>query len=105
MILRDVWKLANKHHLTPKSVRTDKITSTAQYAELPIKMEINGNFDGFYEFLLDLEKLPRITRVPSMKLKKSRDTEGNMEAEIVLSVFFESEHPAKSKSQLQERRS
>ena len=89
VILKDVWELASKHQLTPKSVRTDKITATAKYAELPIKMQINGDFDGFYEFLLSLEKLPRVTRLPSMKLEKSKETEGNMEAEIVLSIFFE----------------
>ena len=34
-ILREVWELADKHDLTPKSVRTDKIQTTANYAELP----------------------------------------------------------------------
>jgi type IV pilus assembly protein PilO len=89
VVLRDVWRLAAENNLTPKSVRTDKIVTTAQYAELPIKMTILGNFSGFYTFLQELEKLPRITRTPSMKLKKLDDEEGVMQADMVLSIFFE----------------
>ena len=89
VILEEVWKLAAAHSLKPKSVRTDKIAGTAHYAELPIKMEIIGDFDGFYSFLLSLEKLPRITRMPEMKLKKIEGEEGKMTADITLSIFFE----------------
>lgn len=89
IVLRDVWRLAAENNLTPKSVRTDKIIATSQYAELPIKMTIIGNFSGFYTFLQELEKLPRITRTPSMKLKKLDNDEGAMQVDMVLSIFFE----------------
>jgi type IV pilus assembly protein PilO len=89
VVLRDVWRLAAENDLTPKSVRTDKIVDSAQYAELPIKMTIIGNFSGFYTFLQELEKLPRITRTPSMKLEKLDDEDGEMQADMVLSIFFE----------------
>ncbi len=98
-ILQDVWNLASEHQLTPKSIRTEKEQGTAQYTELPIKMVIVGDFDGFYEFLLDLEKLPRITRTPTMQLKKlHRDEEGVMQADLVLSIFFEGESLAGGRS-------
>lgn len=89
VVLSEVWKLASIHNLTPKSVRTDKIQSKRQYSALPIKMKIIGDFDGFYEFLLELEKMPRITRLPTMKLQKKGDAEGHMHAEVVLTIFFE----------------
>ena len=89
VILEEVWKLAAEHNLTPKSVRTDKIKANRQYAEQPIKLKIIGDFDGFYEFLLSLENLPRITRLPLMKLKKKGESEGHMHADMVLSIFFE----------------
>ncbi len=89
VVLRDVWRLAAENDLTPKSVRTDKIVASAHYAELPIKMTIIGDFSGFYTFLQELEKLPRITRTPSMKLKKLDKQEGEMQADMVLSIFFE----------------
>lgn len=89
VVLKEVWELAAKNRLTPRAVRTDKPLPTSQYIELPIKMTIVGNFDGFYSFLLELEKLKRITRMPRMELKKVTDGEGQMEAEVVLSIFFE----------------
>jgi type IV pilus assembly protein PilO len=92
-VLKEVWKLTAANKLTPKSVRTDKIDKKAHYAELPIKMQIIGDFDGFYNFLMELEKLPRITRMPKMKLKKHKQEEqdGTMTADVVLSIFFEGE--------------
>lgn len=104
VILKDVWELAATQNLAPKRIRTDQITATAQYAELPITMEIHGDFNGFYEFLLELEKLPRITRLPSMTLEKMRDQEGAMKANIVLNIFFEGENTEGLESRLQERR-
>ncbi|MFW6060570.1 MAG: type 4a pilus biogenesis protein PilO [Phycisphaeraceae bacterium] len=104
VILKDVWELASAQDLTPKSVRTHKITATAQYAELPISMEIHGDFNNFYEFLLELEKLPRITRLPSMEMEKVRDKEGAMKANVVLNIFFEGENPQRLQDRLEERR-
>ena len=89
VILKQVWELAAKHDLKPKSVRTDKPIKNAQYAEMPIKMTILGNFDGFYSFLLELEKMRRVTRTPEMKLKKIPNQEGQMQADVVLSIFFD----------------
>jgi type IV pilus assembly protein PilO len=89
IVLRDVWRLAAENNLTPKSVRTDKIVAAANYAELPIKMKIIGDFAGFYTFLQELEKLPRITRTPDMTLKKKDGDDGVMQADMVLSIFFE----------------
>ncbi len=59
-------------------------------------MVISGDFPGFYAFMLDLERLSRITRVPEMKLEKLRNgKDGQMEAAFTLSIFFEAqENPA-----------
>jgi hypothetical protein len=54
-------------------------------------MNLAGDFKGFYAFLLQLEKLPRITRVSQMKLEKIDDREGEMTAQMTLSIFFEPE--------------
>ncbi|MEM1209987.1 MAG: type 4a pilus biogenesis protein PilO [Planctomycetota bacterium] len=94
-ILEDVWRVAVANKLEPLSVRTQQVIGTATYSELPIRMKIKGDFDGFYQFLLDVEKLPRITRLPDLKLTKSKDkdTEGQMVAELTLSIFFEGDEP------------
>ena len=90
VILAEVWQLASRHGLRPMSVRTDKPVTNARYTELPLKMVIVGDFDGYYSFLLDMERLSRITRIPEMKLEKLRKGEdGQMEAAFTLSIFFE----------------
>lgn len=89
VILKEVWRLASENGLRPKSIRTEKAVNASLHNELPIRMEILGDFDGFYSFLLDLERLSRITRIPDMQLKKLTDTEGHMKATFTLSIFFE----------------
>ncbi len=90
VILMQVWEMAAKQSLISKSIRTDKPVDSGQYAALPIPMTIVGDFDGFYQFLLELEKLPRITRIPRLKLKKNKKSnQGQMVADFVLNIFFE----------------
>jgi len=89
VILREVWQLATSKGLRPRSVRTDKPIKSPLYTELPIRMEIIGDFDGFYAFLLDLEQLDRITRVFDMELRKLKDREGHMNATFTLTIYFE----------------
>lgn len=93
VILQQVWELATRHELTPRSIRTDKPHATAQYTEQPIKLVIIGDFDGFYGFLLDLAKMKRITRMPRMKLVKTEREEGQMQANLLLSIFYEARAP------------
>jgi Tfp pilus assembly protein PilO len=81
--------MAEANSLTTKTVRTMKSERCASYSEQPIQMSLAGDFNGFYEFLLQLEKLPRITRVTQMNLQKITDNEGEMQAQMTLSIFFE----------------
>lgn len=98
VILKEVTELAAAHKLKINTFRPDKIVKSAHYAQMPIKMSIVGDFDGFYSFLLQLEKLERITQTPEMVLKKMQKDEDNlMKAEVVLSIFFEGESSALAK--------
>ena len=92
-LLKQVWEIAGKHGLTTKSVRPDKIVPAAQYAELPIKMEIVGDFFGFYEFMREVEALPRITRMPKIDIEREdKDNPGQVKAKVTLSIFFEGDN-------------
>ena len=93
-IIRNITDLALSHGLTIRSVKPDKVVPAAQYMELPVRLEIEGDFTGFYTFLLEVERLPRITQMPVMTLEKldgDDEAEGAMIAKITLSSFFESE--------------
>ena len=52
-------------------------------------MDLSGDFNGFYSFLLKLEKMPRITRITDMRLSKINGQDGQMRALLTMSIFFE----------------
>jgi type IV pilus assembly protein PilO len=90
-ILKEVWQIAEANKLTTKTIKTMKSEQNANYNELPIQLALSGNFYGYYTFLQQLEKLPRITRVTHMNLTKINDRDGDMQAQMTLSIFFEPE--------------
>ena len=90
-ILKEVWQMAEANSLQTKTVKTLKSDRGGNYSEQPIQMNLAGDFNGFYAFLLQLEKLPRITRVSQMKLEKINERDGEMAAQLTLSIFFEPE--------------
>lgn len=59
------------------------------YYQQPITLALKGDFMGFYRFLLALEKLPRLTRVPIMEVERSRSNDGHMTADVTLMIYFE----------------
>ncbi|MCH8244121.1 MAG: type 4a pilus biogenesis protein PilO, partial [Planctomycetes bacterium] len=98
-ILENVWQLAKRNHQTLKSIKSEKPVPAALYMEQPLRMVVTGRFDGFYQFLLEMENLSRITRVPRMKLERLDSLGGGpddleldsglMTAEFTLSIYFE----------------
>jgi type IV pilus assembly protein PilO len=96
LILKEVWQMAEQNKLTTKTIRTMKSQRGAAYSEQPIEMNLSGDFNGFYEFMLQLERLPRLTRVQTMTLDKISGLEGAMEAKVTMSIFFEPETGANS---------
>jgi Tfp pilus assembly protein PilO len=82
-ILREVWQMAEANSLQTKTVKTLKAERGPSYSEQPISMSLSGDFNGFYAFL------PRITRVTQMNLQKISDRDGEMQAQMTLSIFFE----------------
>ena|SRR5438552_2421949 len=95
-ILREVWQLAGANQLQTRTVKPAKTERSASYSEQPIEMSLAGDFTGFYSFLLQLEKLPRITRLSRMNLQKISDRDGHMTAQLTLSIFFEPDGAAAS---------
>lgn len=88
-MLPQFWDMAKTNSLQSKTVKPDKPEVGPSYCELPIQMSLSGDFNGFYSFLLQLEKLPRITRVTQLNLQKINDHDGEATAQLTLSIFFE----------------
>ena len=87
-ILAQVTKIADNHRLDTRLFKTLKPQPFANYNEQPIEMEVHGDFDAYYQFLLDMERLPRITKIKKMNLEKDLKVEGAMNACFTLSIFF-----------------
>ena len=87
-VLQDVTLIAQRHGLTPKSIRTNKNQNNRGYIEQPIAMELTGDFSSYYAFLLEVEQLDRITKIRELELKKA-EKEGQTEATFVMSIFFQ----------------
>lgn len=100
-VLKEVWLLAEANHLATKSIRTLQrvgdsgyVTAGDSRGEQPIDMQLEGDFMGFYSFLLALENQPRIMRISKMTLKKAEKGEqGSMAANFAMSIFFERKTP------------
>ena len=90
-ILEELWQMAEANSLQTKTIKTLKSKRGAGFSEQPVDISLSGDFDGFYAFLLQLEKLPRLTKVTRMDLKKISGRDGEMEAQITLNIFFEPE--------------
>ncbi|MCC6659916.1 MAG: type 4a pilus biogenesis protein PilO [Phycisphaerales bacterium] len=90
-VVRQVSDLAVQAGLDSPAIESDKPVEASMYMEQPLKMKMTGNFNGFYDFLVKLEQLPRITRVPDLHLTRSTDTDGFMKADFVLSIYFQPE--------------
>ena len=63
--------------------------------EQPLTLKTQGDFRGFYAFMLMLEQLPRVTRISDLEIKaprRARDVEpGDVEIEFTLSIYFQKE--------------
>jgi type IV pilus assembly protein PilO len=90
-VLEQVTVIAQKQGLKPKTIRTLKKQDNSGYVEQPLKMQLEGNFNSFYSFLLELEKLPRIMKVRELQLQKQTEDEGKIAADFIVSIFFQNE--------------
>jgi len=97
-VLEQVSQIAERNNLKIRSITPESPVPAAMYMELPIRMAVDGQFDGFYQFLLEVENLPRITRLHNLQMKRGDERNGPnrtelpagfMRAEFNLSIYFE----------------
>jgi len=96
-VLRETWQLAEANRLVTKSIRplgrgsnVPFASAASNYAEQPIAVQLEGDFRGFYAFLLALEKQRRIVKIREMNLDElDKGPKGCIRAQFVMCVFFE----------------
>jgi Tfp pilus assembly protein PilO len=93
-VLAEVWQLTESNGLRTQTVKTPPSQRMSGFREQTVELNLAGEFTGFYEFMLKLEQLPRLTRVSRMNLTKITDKDGEMQAALTMSIFFEPETEA-----------
>jgi Tfp pilus assembly protein PilO len=88
-VLEDIWHLAQANSLQTRTVKTPAMQRTAGYSEQTMELSLAGDFAGFYQFLLQLEDSKRAMRIKKMHLSRLGGRDGEMQADVTLSVYFE----------------
>lgn len=96
-LLKDVNRIAREAALTVRTVRGDRPVPAGPAREIPLHLVMEGGFLDFYRFLTELEALPRITRVRTLKVAALGDDphasraagpgSGDVRVELTLSVY------------------
>jgi len=86
VLLEQVADLALASRLELKKVKAGAPAPSAKYREQPLEMKVQGDFESFYTFLVELEKLDRLTRMPNLTIKRLDSEDGALEATFTLSI-------------------
>ncbi|MDP7070833.1 MAG: type 4a pilus biogenesis protein PilO [Phycisphaerales bacterium] len=96
-VLENIWHIADRNGMLVRSVKTKPAAPSAVYMELPLEVAMDGPFEGFYRFLLELETLPRVTRLSELSIQeaglKVRGPDntlppGSVATQFTLSIYF-----------------
>jgi Tfp pilus assembly protein PilO len=96
-LLKEITRIAQRCNLAVRTVKGDRPVAAGPAMEVPLSLALEGDFGGFYDFLLALESQPRITRVQKMKVgvigadphaHESMAGKQAIRAELGLSVYF-----------------
>lgn len=95
-IVKQVSTLAVDSGLAPPTLKSLKPLQAAVYWEQPLELSTSGTFRGYYEFLRRMERLPRLTRVVDMEIKRGNVTAGDPEITVkfTLSIYFQDKETA-----------
>lgn len=88
-IVRQISDLAVDSGLAAPTLTSGKPIEAGTYWEQPLEVKTSGDFNGYYRFLQQLERLPRITRIPEFSLRRDPKSDGNVMIEFTLSIFFQ----------------
>ncbi len=91
-VLHEVWQSAESCSMVTRSIRTmqRQNENVGPFAEQPIAVQLEGDFEGFYSFLQAIEQQSRIMKIATMSIEKNEGCdEGAIRATMVMTVYFE----------------
>jgi len=99
-LLAEMHRIGDRNSLRFASIRAANQAEVQGHLEIPLNMEVRGDFPGIYRFLVDLERLPRIVRVQSLEMErhmtKGRNddedrSQGDLDVAVTVVVYCEGE--------------
>lgn len=96
-VLRRIAEIAQENQLVIRSFKRQEAVDSAHYTEMSLETVIEGPFSGVHQFLFDLERMPRITRILDMSLEKplrmvrgsSQIPAGHIRSEMTITIYAE----------------
>jgi len=85
----EVLQTAAANSLQAGEVLLLKPAEVGELSSQPINLHLTGNFNGFYSFLLQLESMPRVTRITGLNLRGCDDHDGQVQADVTLTMYFD----------------
>lgn len=85
---RDITQLKQQGAMKKISVQPGVLRRADAFAELPISMNIEGDFPSVAAFLQQMELMPRLTRVKSLVMKSKDSKMGQVEAQVSMNLYF-----------------
>src|SRR4030042_1147270 len=77
-VLQDITVIGEKQGIKCKTIRRLEKKDNSGYVEQLLEMKLEGDFNSFYSFLLELEKLPRIMKIRRLGIVKQPKSEGQI---------------------------
>jgi len=87
-IIEGIWQIAEKHKLTADRVRMQRVEIGPNYLEQPIDLELTGDFKGFYQFISELERLSRITRLGRIDIQQNSKDPTLMQIKLTMNIYY-----------------
>ncbi len=85
--IRSIDKLADQNGVQLEAIDPGEMQRASLYTRIPIKIAARSGFQSFYEFLYQLEKIPRITRMERLRIDRPADQD-RCHIELALAVFI-----------------
>jgi Tfp pilus assembly protein PilO len=86
--LKDVTALGQQCSLHPFTFKQGVPTHADLFCELPISLSFEGDFVDAFNFLRRTEEMQRLTRVRNMTIKAVDGTEGRVQVQISMNIYF-----------------
>jgi Tfp pilus assembly protein PilO len=86
--IRDLTQVSQELSLRDWKYRPGAPVKNDVYFELPVQMQFEGDFSSVTLFMRQVELLPRLTRVKSLKIENKDPGTGKVAVELALNIYF-----------------